>query len=89
MEGDRLVVMLISGRKDQRHGAVLLLELLELACQPNFFLQLFAVASLEFLPTFRVVPKPLSERIRRRNFFHPEVDSCFLLGNAARPDPVH
>src|SRR5690625_7030796 len=57
--------------------------------QSRIIPQLGAVPFLEFRPLLRVVPKPLAELRRRRDFPEPAIGLSILLRQAAGPEAVN
>src|SRR5208337_3041801 len=85
----RLILLLIVAAIQQRHRAVLALQPLHFVQQVFFLGQFSLVALHEFSPLLRVVPKPFSQRIARRNLFHPQIRADAFFRQAARPQAVH
>src|SRR5690625_7625334 len=79
-----MVVHLVLRRINERYVA--LASNLDEPRQRRIILQLGAVSFLEFRPLLRVVPKPLAELRRRRDFLQPVIDLGILLRQTARPE---
>src|ERR1041384_2815419 len=54
----------------------------------SLFAQFLLVTLLKLGPPFRLVSKPLPQRLARRNFLHPQIDMRLFFFASARPPEV-
>src|SRR5205809_6837313 len=76
-------------RAIEQRNLALAKQIAQLRHRPLVSVELGAVALLELRPSFGIMPEPFAQLAARSDVLQPQRQRGVLLGDAARPDPVH